>query len=125
MDISKTLYVTNRDEWRAWLEENHATEPEIWLVYYKKHTSQPTIPYEDAVEEALCFGWIDSTAKRIDDEKYAQRFTPRKDHKNWSEPNKQRVRKLIQAGRMTPAGLARIGFPLADAQEDSSPEPTA
>jgi uncharacterized protein YdeI (YjbR/CyaY-like superfamily) len=108
MDTSKTLYVTNRDEWRAWLTNHYESETEIWLIYYKKHTRQPRIPYDHAVEEALCFGWIDSIVKRIDDDKFAQKFTPRRDSTNWSNLNKQRVRKLIQEGRMTEAGLAKI-----------------
>ena len=89
MRLTKELYVTNREDWRAWLEQNHATEKEVWLLYYKKHTGKPTIPYDDAVEEALCFGWIDSTVKRIDDEKYTQKFTPRNDRSVWSESNKK------------------------------------
>jgi uncharacterized protein YdeI (YjbR/CyaY-like superfamily) len=100
------LYVTTRDEWRAWLAEHHDTEKEVWLVSYKKHTGRPQIPYDDAVEEALCFGWIDSLVKTIDDERFAQKFTPRKEKSNWSESNKGRVRKLVREGRMTEAGLA-------------------
>ena len=95
----------NRDEWRAWLEEQHQTESEVWLIYYKKHTGKQSIRYEDAVEEAVCFGWIDSKVKRIDEEKYMQRYTPRKELSNWSESNKKRVRKLIANGLMTQAGL--------------------
>lgn len=105
----ETLYVTDRSDWRGWLEKNHDTETEIWLIYYKKHTNQPRIAYDDAVEEALCFGWIDSIVRRIDDEKFAQKFTPRKDKSNWSELNKKRLRKLIKEGKMTPAGMAKIG----------------
>jgi len=104
----KTLYVHDRAAWRAWLEENHATEREVWLVYYKKHTNRPRIPYEDAVEEALCFGWIDSTARRLDDERYLQKFTPRRDKSNWCESNVLRARRLINEGRMTKAGLDAI-----------------
>lgn len=102
------LYVSNREDWRKWLEANHNQETEIWLIYYKKHTKKPTISYDDAVEEALCFGWIDSTAKRIDDERYMQRFTPRKDVNNWSELNISRVKKLIKEGKMTEIGLSRV-----------------
>jgi len=83
--VTKKLYVTNRKEWRNWLEENYSTAKEIWLVYYKKHTGKPRIPYDDAVEEALCFEWIDSTVKRFDDEKYFQRYTPRKNKSVWRE----------------------------------------
>jgi len=90
MKITKTLYVTTRDEWRSWLEKNHKSEKEIWLIYYKKHTGKPRIPYDDAVEEALCFGWIDSIIKRIDEKKYAQKFSPRKQNSVWSDLNKKR-----------------------------------
>ena len=102
------LYVPNRDDWRAWLEEHHATETEVWLVFYKKHTGKPRVPYDEAVEEALCFGWIDSIARRLDEDRFAQKFTPRKDRGNWSELNLQRMEKLIAVGRMTPAGLAKL-----------------
>jgi uncharacterized protein YdeI (YjbR/CyaY-like superfamily) len=108
MDKSKTLHVTSRDEWHAWLAGHYASETEVWLIYYKRHTRRARIAYEDAVEEALCFGWIDSIIKRIDDEKFAQKFTPRRDCAKWSAINKRRVRKLIREGRMTEAGLAKI-----------------
>ena len=108
MEITKTLYITNRVDWRAWLERNNDTEKEVWLIYYKKHTGKPRIPYDDAVEEALCFGWIDSTVKRVDDEKFAQKFTPRKNKSNWSDLNKKRAKKMIREGRMTKAGLTKI-----------------
>lgn len=106
--MNSGIYVTNREDWRSWFEQNHLKEKEVWLIYYKKHTGKPCIPYNDAVEEALCFGWIDSIVKRIDDERYMQKFSPRKDRSNWSESNKKRVRKLIDAGRMTRAGLEKI-----------------
>jgi len=106
--IGKQLHFTNRDEWRAWLAAHHASEKEIWLVYYKKHTGKPSIPYDDAVAEALCFGWIDGIVKRIDDEKYTQRFSPRKNNSIWSETNKRRVARMIKQGRMTEIGLAKI-----------------
>ena len=104
----KQLYVTDRDQWRDWLSEHHAAEAGIWLVFYKKATSRPTIEYEAAVEEALCFGWIDSIIKRIDAEKYVRKFTPRKEKSNWSALNRKRVAKMLKAGRMTEAGLSRI-----------------
>lgn len=104
----KQLYVTNRDQWRNWLSRHHTAEAEIWLIFYKKVTSKPTIPYEAAVEEALCFGWIDSIIKRIDSKKYARKFTPRKDKSNWSELNKKRAKKMIKEGRMSNFGLAKI-----------------
>jgi len=105
----KTLYVTDRTDWRRWLEKNHGSENDIWLVYYRKHTGKPRISYEDAVEEALSYGWIDSIQKGIDNERFAQRFSPRKNTANWSEANKERVRRLIRDGRMTPAGMTKIG----------------
>jgi uncharacterized protein YdeI (YjbR/CyaY-like superfamily) len=108
MNMSKTLYVPNRNEWRRWLERNHDTEKEVWLIYYKKYTGKPGIPYDDAVEEALSYGWIDSIIKRIDDETFCRKFTPRKDTSQWSELNKKRVEKLIMEGQMTEAGLAKI-----------------
>jgi len=110
----KTLYVTDRKDWRSWLEEHHASEKEIWLVYYRKKTGKPRISYEDAVEEALAFGWIDSIQRNIDAERFAQRFSPRKDDSNWSEANKERVRRLIASGRMTPAGLAKAEYALRE-----------
>ena len=83
------LYFANRGEWRAWLEANHATAKEVWLVIYKKHTGQLGLSYEEAVEEALCFGWIDGLLHRIDDEKYALRYSPRKKGSSWWETNKR------------------------------------
>ena len=103
----KTLHVTTREEWRAWLAEHYATEREIWLVYFKQHTGQPRVSYDHAVEEALCFGWIDSIVRRLDDERYAQKFTPRRNTAKWSESNLRRFAKLVKEGRMTPAGLAK------------------
>ncbi len=108
MEIGKTLYVTERKAWRSWLAEHHKSEKKIWLVYYKKQSKKLRIPYNDAVDEALCYGWIDSTVKGIDEEKTAQRFTPRREKSLWSELNKERARRLIKAGKMTKVGLAKI-----------------
>jgi len=108
MDLGKTLYVTNRKDWRTWLRKNHAKEKEIWLVYYRKSSGRPRIPYNDAVEEALCFGWIDSNQKGIDEKRFAQRFTPRKRTSPLSEMNKERVRRLITQGKMTNIGLKAV-----------------
>jgi uncharacterized protein YdeI (YjbR/CyaY-like superfamily) len=102
----KTLYVQNRDEWRSWLKKNAAKSSEIFLIYYKKHSGKPRIPYVDAVEEALCFGWIDGRVIRLDHERYAQRFTPRRPTSRWSLLNIGRVKKLMAEGKMTTAGLA-------------------
>ncbi len=105
MQITETLYLTNRDEWRKWLSENHATKQEIWLISYSKNSDKPSILYLQAVEEALCFGWIDGIAKKIDAERSAQRFTPRRPKSNWTELNKERAKRLIQSGKMTEAGF--------------------
>ena len=106
--MRNTLYVTDRDEWRDWLAKHHGSETEVWLIYYKKESGRPRINYDHAVEEALCFGWIDSIVKRVDDQKFAQKFTPRRDRSRWSALNKRRLRTLIRDGRMTEAGLAKI-----------------
>jgi hypothetical protein len=108
VELGKSLYLKDRAKWRSWLAKNHAKEKEIWLITYKKHTGKPTLPYNDAVEEALCFGWIDSIVKRVDEDRTAQRFSPRRDKSNLSESNRERVRRLIEIGLMTEAGLAKI-----------------
>ncbi len=104
----KMLEFDNREEWREWLSENHDRESEVWLVYYKKESGLPTIGYGESVEEALCFGWVDSLIKKIDEQKYARKFTPRKEDSNWSEVNKKRVAKMIKANRMTEQGLRLV-----------------
>src|SRR3989344_2059161 len=98
--MRETLYMTRRDDWRAWLEKNHKRKKEVWLVYYKKSSGKPRISYDDAVEEALCFGWIDSTVKKIDSESFAQRFTPRNPKSAYSQPNKERLKKLVEKGKV-------------------------
>lgn len=100
------LSVKDRKAWRAWLAENHAREKEVWLVYYKKHTGKVSVSYMDSVKEALCFGWIDGMKKRIDDERYAHRFTPRKAISKWSPQNTRLAEELTASGEMTEAGLA-------------------
>jgi uncharacterized protein YdeI (YjbR/CyaY-like superfamily) len=109
MNITRKLYVSNRKDWRAWLKKNHKTKKEIWLVYYNKSSGKERIPYNDAVEEALCFGWIDSTVKKSGVNSFAQRFSPRNPKSSWSEMNKERARRLIASGKMTKAGLALLG----------------
>ncbi|HSK87106.1 MAG TPA: YdeI/OmpD-associated family protein [Anaerolineales bacterium] len=96
MKITKTLHVTDRKDWRKWLRGHYKTEKEIWLVYSKKETGKPRIAYNDAVEEALCFGWIDSTVKTLDQKRTAQRFSPRKPKSNYSPANKERLRRLVK-----------------------------
>lgn len=109
MKITKTLYVPDREKWRKWLEKNFDKEPDIWLIYYRKVSGKPRVPYTEAVEEALCFGWIDSTVKKIDHERFAQRFSPRRTKSVWSQLNRERVRRLIKEGKMAPAGLTAFG----------------
>jgi uncharacterized protein YdeI (YjbR/CyaY-like superfamily) len=108
LQITITFYAPDRKAWRKWLSQNHDKATEIWLVYYNKASGKASIPYSDAVEEALCFGWIDSTIKKLEADSTAQRFTPRKAKSPWSELNKERARKMIAAGLMTPAGEARL-----------------
>ncbi len=103
--MHETIYITNRKDWRRWLWKNHKKKNEIWLIYYKKHTKKPRIPYDDAVEEALCYGWIDSIVRRIDDEKYAQKYTPRKSGSKWSKLNIERAEKMIRQKKMTKRGF--------------------
>jgi uncharacterized protein YdeI (YjbR/CyaY-like superfamily) len=95
-------------DWRAWLEEHHATAPEVWMLYHKKHTGVPSIAWAEAVEEALRFGWIDGLVRRIDDDRYAQRWTPRRPTSKWSKVNVAIVERLTAEGRMTPAGLEAV-----------------
>jgi uncharacterized protein YdeI (YjbR/CyaY-like superfamily) len=102
----KTLLVTTRAQWRRWLARHYASETEIWLIFFKKHTGKPSLAYDDAVEEALCYGWIDSIVRRRDDETYLQKFTPRRARSKWSALNVRRVRKLARAGLMTDEGLS-------------------
>ena len=101
----KSFQAKSRDDWRDWLKENHVNEKEIWLVYYKKHTGKPTIAYMDSVEEAICFGWIDGIKKRIDDDKYAHKFTVRKVKSKWSPLNIRLAKKMIKEKKMSNFGL--------------------
>jgi len=103
------LHVTDRKEWRAWLRKHYRSEKEIWLVFYKKHSGKPRIPYNDAVEEALCFGWIDSTVRTIDEDRYAQRFSPRRPRSTYSQANKERLRMLARQGKVMKDVLASLG----------------
>jgi uncharacterized protein YdeI (YjbR/CyaY-like superfamily) len=105
----KTLYVVERNAWRAWLAENYDNEKEVWLIFPKKASGKPRIPYNDAVEEALCFGWIDSRVKRIDDSAYAQRFSPRNPKSTYSQANKERLRELVRFGKVLPSVQASLG----------------
>ncbi len=102
------IHPETRAAWRAWLEQNHAQADGVWLISYKKATGKPRMEYDQAVEEALCFGWIDSKPNKLDDERSMLWFAPRKGGTGWSRLNKQRVEKLITEGRMTAAGQAKI-----------------
>jgi len=99
------LYFKDRNEWREWLEKNHAVSDGVWLIYYKKLSGKPRIAYDDAVEEAICFGWIDGKIKRVNEDYYEQWFTPRRQGSRWSELNLKRASKLIEQGKMMPPGL--------------------
>ena len=98
----------SRKDWRAWLKKHHATSSGVWLVFAKKHSRLPTVSYNDAVEEALCFGWIDGLMNPVDDTFYMQLFTPRTAKSRWAASNKKRVEKMIAAGLMTEAGMKMI-----------------
>jgi uncharacterized protein YdeI (YjbR/CyaY-like superfamily) len=103
-----TLYVTTSEQWREWLEANYNKVQELWLIFYKKDSGVPSLGYETAVEDALCYGWIDSIIKKINDQKYARKFTPRNEDSKWSDLNKKRVENVIKDGRMTEIGMAKI-----------------
>lgn len=104
----ETFHATARKEWRQWLEKNHHSSLGIWLIYYKVKSGKPSLRYSEAVKEALCFGWIDSKVKSLDEERYMQIFTPRKPKSVWSKLNKQYIEELIKQGLMTPSGLKKI-----------------
>lgn len=122
MNVGTTLYVKNRNEWRAWLAKHHATAPDIWLIYYKKGSGRERIPYNDAVEEALCYGWIDSIVKSRNAKSYVQRFSPRRPNSVLSQMNKERVRRLIASKKMRKAGLDALARHLSSIHR--SPEPS-
>ncbi len=124
MKITQTFHAPDRAAWREWLAEHGVEESEVWLVYYKAGSSKTSISYQDSLEEALCFGWIDSIIQKIDEEKYARKFNPRRKGSKWSELNKHLVAKLVQEGRMTEAGLAKVEFDLTKAQPARPKRPT-
>jgi uncharacterized protein YdeI (YjbR/CyaY-like superfamily) len=120
--LSPQFYPPDLNAWRAWLTEHHATDRQVWLVYYKPHAQRPSISYSDSLDEALCFGWIDSLIRRIDDDSYARLFTPRSNTARWSAVNRKRIKELIAAERVMPAGLAVLPQDL-DAQPVERPHP--
>jgi uncharacterized protein YdeI (YjbR/CyaY-like superfamily) len=116
-----TLDVRSREQWRDWLVAHHLSESEVWLVFHKRHTGEPSVAYGDAVDEALCFGWVDSLIKRLDDARYARKFTPRSPDSKWSTANRKRYAQLQETGRLTPAGLERA----PTARSGDAPKPSA
>jgi uncharacterized protein YdeI (YjbR/CyaY-like superfamily) len=114
----KTFVAQTAGQWRQWLVEHHDSESEVWLVFYKVHTSRRSIAYLDALDEALCFGWVDSLVKRLDDSRYARKFTPRKAKSRWSTINRKRYAALKASGRLKPGGINR-----APTDRSSGPRP--
>ena len=114
-----TLDLRSRADWRRWLAKHHASSPGIWLVRHKQHSGVASMPYEDVVCEALCFGWIDSLVKRLDDERFAIKVTPRKPTSKWSDPNRKRWKRLKATGRLAPPGRAT-----APTETTYAPRPT-
>ena len=108
MEVIRTLTVNGREEWRSWLEVKCDREQEIWLVFYRKATGKQTVSLPEAQDEAICFGWVDSTEKKIDRERYTLRLTPRKPGSHWSEGNLSRARRLIAGGKMTVPGFVAL-----------------
>jgi uncharacterized protein YdeI (YjbR/CyaY-like superfamily) len=109
MKVTRTHDAPDRAAWRSWLQEHYRSEKEVWLIYYRARSGKPSIPYNDAVEEALCFGWIDSVIKTLDAERRAQRFSPRRPGSPYSQPNQERLRWLIERGLVAPDVLANLG----------------
>lgn len=113
-DDRPTFVAPNRAVWRAWLADNHATQARVWLVYSKKGSGTASVSYAEAVEEALCYGWIDSVVNPVDDQRYMQLFTPRKRGSTWSKVNKERIERLSAAGLIMPPGRDKIAAAKAD-----------
>ena len=132
MNARQTLHVTSRREWRSWLSKHYKSKDGIWLVFYRKSSGEPTIDYDEAVEEAICFGWIDVQIRRIDDHKHMRRFTPRRQRSNWSDSNKRRALRMLREGKMTGAGRSVLppdvlsgGRSKAETQPKTEPAPAA
>ena len=106
MSEPKPIFFESPQEFYGWLEEHHETETEVYVGFYKTHTGKRAMTWSESVDQALCFGWIDGRVNRIDDERHMQRFTPRRPNGNWSNVNVAKVERLIEDGRMRPAGLA-------------------
>jgi len=122
MEIGELLHLNSRQEWRAWLAEHHQDKQEIWLMIYKSSSGKREFPLSHAVEEALCYGWIDSTLKPIDPSSYALRFSPRRKNSHWAESNWERALRLLRDGKMTPSGMAVLPPEVIAAwEEEDSP----
>ena len=106
----KPIFFSSPQEFYEWLEQNHETADEVYLGYWKKHTGKPSLTWSEAVDQALCFGWIDGRVNRIDEDRHMQRFTPRRPNSNWSNVNVAKVERLIEEGLMRPAGLAAFAL---------------
>lgn len=122
MKIGALLDVAERADWRAWLAAHHRTAEDIWLVGHKAHTGRPSLPYNDAVEEALCFGWIDSVRKTVDADRYAHRYSPRKARSGFSQTNKERLARLVERGQVLPAVLAELDLVALDPAAYAMPD---
>lgn len=106
--MTDKIHFEDRVNWRNWLIKNQNKSNEIWLIFFKKHTNKPNVSYNDSIEEAICFGWIDGIKKRLDDERYLYKFTPRKNDSKWSDLNKKRALKMIEEEKMTEEGLKKF-----------------
>ena len=116
----KTLAVDSRREWRQWLAAHHDREGEIWLVFWKVGSGHPSLPFEDALDEAICFGWIDNLIRRLDEQRYARRFMPRRPKSHWTATNRERFARLEAEGKLTAAGRARGPAAADEAQQRTS-----
>ena len=115
MKTTETLYVASREEFRRWLAEHHRQKREIWLIFYYKSTGKATLHYGEAVEEAICYGWIDSQLNRLDEERFVRRFTPRRGKSSWSRYNRARALRMLRQGKMTESGMAALPTDLLNA----------
>jgi len=102
------IYLKTREEWRSWLSRNHDRSAGVWLIAYRKGTGKPTLEYESALEEAICYGWIDSLVRKLDETRFMRKFTPRRSGSRWSWSNRERAERLIELGRMAPPGLEKV-----------------
>lgn len=114
MEVTETIYIKSRSEWRTWLKKNYKSKKDIWFIFPSKASGKKRISYEDAVEEALCFGWIDSTVKKIEKDSHVQRFTPRNPKSKYSQLNKERLKKLLKSKKV----IASIKITLDDLENE-------